>query len=86
MCIAVPGEIIDILHSNKAKINIMGVETIINIQLIQDVKIGEYVLVHAGCAIEKINKNYFFSSLNMFKNLYYEDEKRDGQGFSKTIN
>ncbi|MDD2496484.1 MAG: HypC/HybG/HupF family hydrogenase formation chaperone [Tissierellia bacterium] len=66
MCIAVPGQIIDI--SNKeATVNIMDVETIVNIQLISEPKVGEYVLVHAGCAIEKLDKVYFNDLSNIFK-------------------
>jgi len=42
----------------------MGVETTINIQLIESPKIGEYVLVHGGCAIEKINRAYFDDLFN----------------------
>lgn len=64
MCIAVPGELIDI-NCSQGKIDVMGVEMIINIQLIENPKVGDHVLVHAGCAIEKINKDYF-DDLNAF--------------------
>lgn len=57
MCIAIPGQIVSI-NDNNALVNIMGVETIVNIQLVFGVKIGDYVLIHAGCAIEKIHQEY----------------------------
>lgn len=66
MCIAVPGEIIKICNK-QAKVNIMGVETSVNIQLIDRPQIGDYVLVHAGCAIEKVNNIYYNDLLNVFK-------------------
>lgn len=66
VCLAVPGEIVDLIN-NQAKINIMGAETIVNIQLIDNPKVGEYVIVHAGCAIEKINKDYFNDLNNIFE-------------------
>jgi hydrogenase expression/formation protein HypC len=54
MCIAIPGLIIS-MEGTKAKVdfngNIIDVET-----AIIDTKIGDYVLVHAGCAIEVIDK------------------------------
>ena len=76
MCIAVPGEIIDILD-RQAKVYIMGVETIVNIQLIKNPKVGDYVLVHAGCAIEKIDKHYFDDLSNIFNSIAEKDENRD---------
>jgi len=77
MCLAVPGEIKEVFD-NEAKVWIMGVETIVNIQLIENPEVGEYVLIHAGCAIEKIDKDYFDDLLSMFKNIINEDEKIDG--------
>ena len=68
VCLAIPGEIIDIIK-HQAKINIMGAETIVNIQLIENPKVGEYVIVHAGCAIEKINKDYFNDLNNIFESI-----------------
>ncbi|MCF6465166.1 HypC/HybG/HupF family hydrogenase formation chaperone [Clostridium sp. Cult2] len=76
MCIAVPGQIIDI--SNKdAIVSIMDVETTVNIQLINKPKIGDYVLVHAGCAIEKLDQVYFNDLSDIFKSILDEDESID---------
>jgi len=72
MCIAIPGRIISI-SENNALVNIMGVETIVNIELVLGVKTGEYVLIHAGCAIEKIHIEYFRFLENTYKHLLNED-------------
>ena len=76
MCIAVPGQIIDVSNT-QAKVAIMGVETTVNIQLIEDPKVGDYILIHAGCAIEKVNQAYFNELSNIFTRILYKD-KRDG--------
>lgn len=68
MCIAIPGEIIE-LTITTAKVSIMGVETKVNIQLIDNPEIGDFVLIHAGCAIEKVDKNYSDSYFDMIKPL-----------------
>nr|WP_307897270.1 HypC/HybG/HupF family hydrogenase formation chaperone [Clostridium botulinum] len=52
MCIAIPGEIISI-DRDYAITNTMGVESEVNIKLIENPCINDYVLIHAGCAIEK---------------------------------
>ena len=77
MCLAVPGEIIVVSHT-QAKVDIIGVEMTINIQLIDKPKIGDYVLIHAGCAIEKVDKCYFNDLSTMFKSIIDKDEKTDG--------
>jgi len=74
MCIAVPCEIVEI-SNNQARVDIMGVETTVNIQLIDNPMIGDYVLVHAGCAIEKIDKDYFDDLYNIFQSVIDKDEK-----------
>lgn len=72
MCIAVPGQIIDISNT-EATVNIMDVETIVNIQLINEPKVGNYVLVHAGCAIEKVDQSYFNDLSDIFRNILDKD-------------
>lgn len=58
MCLAVPARIvtIDEIH---AWAEIMGVCQRVNIQLIDSPSPGDYILVHAGFAIEKINQEYY---------------------------
>lgn len=58
LCLAVPGQIKSI-HENLAKVDIMGVEKSINIQLIENPHVKDYILIHAGFAIEKIDEKYF---------------------------
>jgi len=76
MCIAVPGQIMDI-YNMQATVNIMNVETTVNIQLINEPKVGDYVLVHAGCAIEKVEQAYFNDLSNIFKHILEKDENRN---------
>jgi hydrogenase expression/formation protein HypC len=67
MCIAIPGLIIS-MEGTKAKVdfngNIIDVET-----AIIETKIGDYVLVHAGCAIEVIDKEYANEISEILKEL-----------------
>jgi hydrogenase expression/formation protein HypC len=50
MCIAVPGKIISI-SGNTASVDFSGNIIDVDVRLV-DAKAGDYVLVHAGCAIE----------------------------------
>jgi len=58
MCIAIPGKIVSI-DGDYAITNTMGVESEVNVKLIEKPSINDYVLIHAGCAIEKIDYEYF---------------------------
>lgn len=54
MCVAIPGEVIE-LKENKAVVDFSGNKVEAYIGLV-DVKVGDYVLVHAGCVIQKMKK------------------------------
>ena len=55
MCLAFPGKIKSI-KNNHAIVDFNGIKKEVNISLISGIKIGEFVIIHAGFAIEKINK------------------------------
>ncbi|MFA6184384.1 MAG: HypC/HybG/HupF family hydrogenase formation chaperone [Parcubacteria group bacterium] len=55
MCLAFPGKIIKISGQN-AIVDFDGVKKEINISLLSDAKKGDFVIVHAGFAIEKISQ------------------------------
>lgn len=67
MCVAVPGKIIEI-DGDFAKVNIMDNITRVNIKLV-DAKLGDYVLIHAGCVIEVLKKDVAEEILWMFSEL-----------------
>ncbi|MDU1441934.1 MAG: HypC/HybG/HupF family hydrogenase formation chaperone [Clostridium cochlearium] len=68
MCIAVPAKVEEIFE-NQAKVNFKGVKTKVNICLLEKVDIGDYILIHAGCAIEKINEKQAKETLKLFEEI-----------------
>jgi len=55
MCLAIPGKIIKKINSEQAEVLLGGIKKIIRIDLLPEVTKGDYVLIHAGYAITKIN-------------------------------
>ena len=55
MCLAVPGKIMEI-EPPYAMVDISGIGRRVHLGIIDDPRIGEYILVHAGFAISKINR------------------------------
>ncbi len=56
MCLAIPGKIKRIFDDNTAEIQIGGIIKKANLDLIPKIKVGDYVLLHAGFAIEVIDQ------------------------------
>jgi len=55
MCLAVPGKVIDI-EGKTAVVDFGGVKREVRLDLLPDVKVGDYVIVHTGFAIEKLDE------------------------------
>lgn len=67
MCVALPGKVIEII-GNKGKVDFQG--NVLNVLLgVVDAKIGDYVLVHAGCAIEVMKQDAAEELIELFKEL-----------------
>jgi len=67
MCVAVPGKIIEI-NGDMAKVDIMNNICEVNIRLVS-AKIGDYVLIHAGCVLEVLKKDMAEEILSIFSEL-----------------
>lgn len=52
MCLAIPGKILEI-HGHDAVVEVDGIRRSTNLIFIEDPKVGEFVLLHAGFAIQK---------------------------------
>ena len=57
MCLAVAGKISKIIDASTAEVDFGGIKSEIKIMLLSDkLKTGDYVLVHAGFAVNKLSK------------------------------
>ena len=68
MCLAVPGKIIEI-QDLLATVDISGVTRKISLMLLPETKVGQFVLVHAGFAIQAIDEEEVKKTLELFKEL-----------------
>ncbi len=67
MCVAVPGKIVEI-NGDTAKVDIMNNICEANIKLV-DAVIGDYILIHAGFALEVMKKDMAEELLSIFEEL-----------------
>jgi hydrogenase expression/formation protein HypC len=49
-----------------------GVKRDADMRFVDDVKVGDYVLIHAGFAIEKIDEKQAIETLELLKDIYYD--------------
>lgn len=67
MCLAVPAEVVELKEDELAQIDIGGVRKDVSLMLIDGVEVGDYVLVHAGFAIEKIDEREARKTLELLE-------------------
>lgn len=64
MCLGVPGKILKI-KEDKATVELGGTKVEVSLQLIEGVAVGEFVIVHAGFAIEKLDADAALETLKL---------------------
>ena len=57
MCLAMPVEVIELLPEQRARVSVDGVTREISLALVDDVAVGDFVLLHVGFAIGKLDRD-----------------------------
>ncbi|CAN5240746.1 HypC/HybG/HupF family hydrogenase formation chaperone [soil metagenome] len=85
MCLAIPGKVVEIVSAENqlAKVDVGGVRRNVNIGMLDDVKIGDYVLIHVGFAMSKVDEKEAEKTLRMLRELGAYQEELDQ--FQSTI-
>ena len=67
MCLGIPGQVVELVEDNDqlARVDVAGVRRMINIGLLEDevVEVGDWVLIHVGFAMSKIDEQEAASAL-----------------------
>ena len=77
MCLAIPGKVVEIVdvENHIAKVEIGGVRRAVNIGMLDDIILGDYVLVHVGFAMSKIDEKEAYETLALLQELgSYQEE------------
>ena len=67
MCLAIPAQITELDEGHLATVDILGVTRTISIDLTPQAQPGDYVLVHAGFAIEVVDEQYAQETLDLVR-------------------
>jgi hydrogenase expression/formation protein HypC len=76
MCLAIPSKITKI-ENNMATIDVDGVRREASLLLLEDARIGDYVIVHAGFAIQKLDESAAQETLDLLREAIAAIEKSE---------
>jgi hydrogenase expression/formation protein HypC len=68
MCLAVPGKLLTI-NDTLAEVDIDGTRVTADISLVPDAAVGDYVIVHAGMAIERYSEEDAVQTLALLRQI-----------------
>lgn len=68
MCLSIPAKIVKI-EGETARVSIGGNEYTAGLQMLEDVEVGDYILLHAGFAIQKISEKEAEETLQLFREM-----------------
>jgi len=69
MCLAIPSLVVELLPNNMARIDMDGVRKDISLSLVEGVSVGDYVIVHVGFALQKLDPDEAAETLALFAEL-----------------
>lgn len=69
MCLAIPARVVEVKDGDFATVDLGGVKKDISLALVEDVTVGDYVIVHVGFALNKLNPEEAEKTLALFAEM-----------------
>lgn len=69
MCLAVPVRLVEVEDADTGIFEIDGARNTVSLALVDGARVGDYVLIHAGFAIQKIDEEEARKTLEMFREI-----------------
>ncbi|MCZ4305648.1 HypC/HybG/HupF family hydrogenase formation chaperone [Zoogloeaceae bacterium G21618-S1] len=67
MCLAIPARIVEKLEADAARVDLGGVRKEISLALVDGAEVGDYVIVHVGYALSKLDPDEAAKTLALFE-------------------
>lgn len=72
MCLAIPVQVIELLPDEQAVVALDGVKKTISLSLVDDLTVGDYVILHVGYALQKLDRDEAEKTLALFAEMTRE--------------
>lgn len=69
MCLAMPARVVELCADDEAVVDLGGVKKRISLALVEDVAIGDYVILHVGYALQKLDVEEAEQTLALFREI-----------------
>lgn len=69
MCLAIPGKVVSLNNNGTGQVDYLGSQVLANFSLLPDIKVGDWVIVHAGFAISRLDQKEARRTLKLFQEL-----------------
>ena len=69
MCLAIPAQIVELRDGDNAIVDLAGVRKEISLSLVDNVMVGDYVIVHVGYALNKLDPDEAAKTLQLFAEM-----------------
>ncbi len=77
MCLGIPAKIIEINESKQGKVDYLGTKIKTNFSLLEDIQLGDWVIIHAGFAISVLNEEEAQETLSILREMAAAQEAAD---------
>ena len=69
MCLAIPAQVVELREGDNAVVDLAGVRKEISLSLVDNIAVGDYVIVHVGYALNKLDPDEAAKTLALFAEL-----------------
>jgi len=69
MCLAIPARVVEMIDAETALVDLAGVKKAVSLALVEDVAVGDYVIVHVGFALQKLDAAEAERTLALFAEM-----------------
>ena len=69
MCLAVPMQLMELLPEHRARVQREGLEAVVDVSLVENLQVGDYLIIHAGYAIQVLDREEAEERLRLFEEL-----------------
>ncbi len=69
MCLGIPAKVIEIEESNLGKADYLGTRVRVNLSLLENIQVGDWVIIHAGFAIARLDEGEAEETLSLLREI-----------------
>lgn len=69
MCLAIPARVVELVDGDEAVVDLDGVRKRISLALVEEVGVGDYVILHVGFALQKLDQEEAEATLALLREI-----------------